>query len=540
MPQNIFDTFVASTEADVNIDIDVNETESDEAATTETPMDVSETPEASELELADTASDIEAADETGDNVEDAVSSLESLYEVLSLTASTESCMSDSTIALVGLHLDMIGSKLGTTGASLVPSLESDNYFERNDVVASMEAIMDRIKEGTAAIGGTVRKMYEGVKQYVKDMSVAHTRVKRRHDIVAGWLADTPLAEDGVSIWKRTAKRLAQGDKVADPAAIAKGAQDLIKLATQVLTDRKGVQVYANAAQMLAKDGAIDEERISGELRKAYPVLKVTGEDGNAPLMIGNTAVFLEQGGKGEAGGIVRLGFKNNSVEVTSQHGIKASAKAGYKVGASATKGSTRVGAAAGALHGAVKGGMGGAALAGPAGAVIGGVGGAVGGGIAGAATGVGMKAVSRGYGAAIGAAASATGTTTIDVSPLTQQQAKSFMDLASKLIEVVTAYETNIEARNATNEQIAKLVDDATTAAPAEEGQAVDKATLKSNAKTRRALAKSWKKTLKAETKIASWALNTAGALAGYVGSALGHADEETPEAPEGAKGGEE
>lgn len=536
MPQNIFDTFVASAEADVNIDIDVNETESEGEA----PMDVSETPEASELELADTATDIEAADETGDNVEDAVSSLESLYEVLSLTASTESCMSDSTIALVGLHLDMIGSKLGTTGASLVPSLESDNYFERNDVVASMEAIMDRIKEGTAAIGGTVRKMYEGVKQYVKDMSVAHTRVKRRHDIVAGWLADTPLAEDGVAIWKRTAKRLAQGDKVADPAAIAKGAQDLIKLATQVLTDRKGVQVYANAAQMLAKDGAIDEERISSELRKAYPVLKVTGEDGNAPLMIGNTAVFLEQGGKGEAGGIVRLGFKNNTVEVTSQHGIKASAKAGYKVGAAATKGSTRVGAAAGALHGAVKGGIAGGAMFGPAGAAIGAAGGVVGGGIAGAATGVGLKAVSRGYGAAIGAAAGATGTTTIDVSPLTQQQAKSFMDLASKLIEVVTAYETNIEARNATNEQIAKLVDDATTAAPAEEGQAVDKATLKSNAKTRRALAKSWKKTLKAETKIASWALNTAGALAGYVSSALGHADEETPEAPEAAKGGEE
>ena len=540
--QNIFDVFVASTEADVNIDIDVNETEGEGAAAEApvAPIDVSDTPEASELEVQDTAAEIEAADATGDNVEDAVSSLESLYEVLELTASQESVMSDTTVALVGLHLNSVGALLGTNASGLVPSLESDNYFERNDIQVSMEAIMDRIKEGTAAIGGTVRKMYEGVKQYVKDMSVAHTRVKRRHDIVAGWLADNPLAEDGVAIWKRTAKRLAQGDKVADPAAIAKGAQDLLKLATQVLTDRKGVQVYANAAQMLAKDGAIDEERISAELRKAYPVLKVTGEDGNAPLMIGNTAVFLEQGGKGEAGGIVRLGFKNNSVEVTSQHGIKASAKAGYKVGAAATQGSTRIGAAAGAVHGAVKGGIGGAALAGPAGAVIGGIGGAVGGGIAGAATGVGMKAVSRGYGAAIGATAGATGTTTIDVSPLTQQQAKSFMDLASKLIEVVAAYETNIEARNATNEQIAKLVDDATTAAPAEEGQAVDKATLKSNAKTRRALAKSWKKTLKTETKIASWALNTAGALAGYVASALGHADEETPEAPESAKGGEE
>lgn len=541
MPQSIFDTFVASQEADVNIDIDVNETENEGAGDAlAAPIDVSETPEASELEVQDTAADIEAADATGDNVEQAVSSLESLYEVLELTASQESQMSDVTVALVGLHLNNIGGLLGTSASGLVPSLESDNYFERTDVQVSMEAIMDRIKEGTAAIGGTIRKMYEGVKQYVKDMSVAHTRVKRRHDIVASWLAENPLAEDGVSIWKRTAKRLAQGDKVGDPQSIIKGAQDLLKLATQVLTDRKGVQVYASAAQMIAKDGAIDEERISGELRKAYPILKVVGEDGNAPLMIGNTAVFLEQGGKGEAGGIVRLGFKNNSVEVTSQHGIKASAKAGYKVGAAATKGSTRIGAAAGALSGAVQGGIAGSAVAGPAGAVFGGVSGAIGGAAGGAIGGVAMKGVSRGIGAAAGAAASATGTTTIDVSPLTQQQAKSFMDLASKLIEVVAAYETNIEARNATNEQIAKLVDDATTAAPAEEGQAVDKATLKSNAKTRRALAKSWKKTLKTETKIASWALNTAGSLAGYVASALGHADEETPEAPEGAKGGEE
>lgn len=564
MPQNIFDTFVASAEADVNIDIDVNETESEGDATPEAPMDVSETPEASELELADTATDIEAADETGDNVEDAVSSLESLYEVLSLTASTESCMSDSTIALVGLHLDMIGSKLGTTGASLVPSLESDNYFERNDVVASMEAIMDRIKEGTAAIGGTVRKMYEGVKQYVKDMSVAHTRAKRQYDVAAGYLAESPLAEGGVTVWKRTAKRLAQGQEIGDVQSIAKGAQDLLKLATQVLTDRKGVQVYANAAQMLAKDGAIDEERISGELRKAYPVLKVTGEDGNAPLMIGNTAVFLEQGGKGEAGGIVRLGFKNNTVEVTGQRGFKESVASGIatgKAGAKAVLDSKagkvlgKVNKAAGAVQGALGGGAVGAGLGmvgGPVGAGIGAAAGGALGTVAGAGIGALGNKMGRGMtkgagfvgGAAAGAAGhaarTATGTAAIAVSPLTQQQAKGFMDLAAKLIEVVAAYETNVEARSATNEQIAKLVDEATTAAPAEEGQAVDKGTLKENAKTRRALAKSWKKTLKSETKVASWALNTANALTSYVTAALGEAAPEAEEAPEGAAGGEE
>lgn len=566
MQPTIFDTFVASQEADVNIDIDVNETGDEGAAETaapEAPIDVSETPEASELEVQDTAADIEAADVTGDNVEQAVSSLESLYEVLELTASQESQMSDVTVALVGLHLNSVGALLGGVKATnLVPSLESDNYFERTDVVASMEAIMDRIKEGTAAIGGTVRKMYEGVKQYVKDMSVAHTRAKRQYDVTAGYLAEHPLAEGGVTLWKRTAKRLAQGAEVADPQSIAKGAQDLLKLATQVLADRKGVQVYASAAQMLAKDGAIDEERISAELRKAYPVLKVTGEDGNAPLMIGNTAVFLEQGGKGEAGGIVRLGFKNNSVEVTGQRGFKESVVAGAAAGKGLADKVTdsKVARIAGGVHkgltaasGAAGGAIGGAIGASAIGAgAIGAMGGAAVGGAMGAgAAALGNKALkygTKGTGIAAGAAGAAlshgaraaTGTSAIAVSPLTQQQAKAFMDVAAKLIEVVAAYETNVEGRSATNEQIAKLVDEATTTAPAEEGQEVDKATLKSNAKTRRALAKSWKKTLKAETKVASWALNTANALTTYVSLALGEAAPEPEEAPEGAAGGEE
>lgn len=187
---NPFQAYMASVEADVNIDIDVNESE--EGGVPEEPLDTSETPEASELEVQDADAEVEGDDAVSDNVEDAVTSLESLYLTLDMVASQESTMSDSTFALMQLHLNTIGGRLGATAGQLVPSTESDDWFLQRDIVASQEAILDRIKEGTKEFGNTIRKMYESVKTYVKTLASHHDRTAKRLEKVRGALESGQL------------------------------------------------------------------------------------------------------------------------------------------------------------------------------------------------------------------------------------------------------------------------------------------------------------------------------------------------------------
>ena len=542
-PVDPFQQYIASHEADVNIDIDVNEGE-EETAPIEEAIDTSETPEASELEVQDAESAVDTEDQASDNVDEAVTSLESLYITLDTIASTESTMSDSTFALFQLHANTIGARIGATAGMLVPSVESDDLFTRNDIEASMEAILDRIKEGTKSFGAMIRNQYQKVVDYVKTLRSHHDRTAKRLEAVKAKLEGGALG-DAVSVSGRVGKRLAQGEQIADPATILKGAADLGKLATQVLNDRKGIQIYASAASMLAKDGGIDEARISAELQKAYPALKVAAdENGNVPLMIGNTALFLTKG-KGEADGLVRLGFKNGAAKVTGQRGFKAAAKAGAAKGKEISdkildsKASKFVGKTVRGV-GTAMGAVTGAAAAGGASRVTGlaSLGGAT---MANAfvdgAQDVGRFAANTGAKAAGAIAGGAVNGGRFDVTPLNEAQAKQFIDAAEALIAIVTKYESDIEARNATNEQIAKLLDEATSGG---EGDGdVSKEQLKANASLRRALGKSWKKTLKTETKVSSWVLNTAGALLSYVGGQVG-VKEEAEEAPEGATGGDE
>lgn len=200
-----------SAEADVNINIDVNE-----ATPTMTPVDPSTVVAAPAIEPAvdplegstpsvpaidPTASDVtedvtveaipaeepaasidasaqaeadaedtqeaEEAEEKAEVIGEVKESLESIYETLASMESAGVTFDDGHAALTAIALNTAMGRIGGTAGSIVPSLESDNFFERTDLVASMEGIGAAIGAAAKAAGTAIMKAIRTAIEYLK-------------------------------------------------------------------------------------------------------------------------------------------------------------------------------------------------------------------------------------------------------------------------------------------------------------------------------------------------------------------------------------
>ena len=95
------------------------------------------------------------------NILDCVASLEATQNILKDIIQTDRYeLSSTELAFTRLSINQAASKINTNGSALVPSVESDNYFESN-LVVSVEAEI-----GKAIVNG-VKAAYEKVMKFIK-------------------------------------------------------------------------------------------------------------------------------------------------------------------------------------------------------------------------------------------------------------------------------------------------------------------------------------------------------------------------------------
>lgn len=138
-------------------------------------------------EVADDATKaLNEADEKTDNavktaevVTAALASLESLYDTLATVSQERDTLTDTEVSFMRIALAGTAKSLGGTVTQLVPSLESDNFFERNDVVASMESIGSAIKAGVKAAYEAFKKLIVKLKEWFTNAKVKLASIKAR-------------------------------------------------------------------------------------------------------------------------------------------------------------------------------------------------------------------------------------------------------------------------------------------------------------------------------------------------------------------------
>ena len=103
------------------------------------------------------------------NIENCVASLEATQSILShiYTVEQRTNLTETELALVRLNVKHAATQIGADSSSLIPSLESDNFFEATDVVASMEAIGEAIKSGAKAVWETIKAAFVKFKEWCK-------------------------------------------------------------------------------------------------------------------------------------------------------------------------------------------------------------------------------------------------------------------------------------------------------------------------------------------------------------------------------------
>ena len=166
---NPFQAFVASLEADVNINIDVNE-----ASTSNEPELEVSSPVTEEVLPADTS--VVEQEEVVDTVTAGVASLESIYQTLEQVSQERDTLTETEVSFMQIALSGIAKPMGGRASDLVPSIESDNFFERNDVVASMESIGAAMKAGAKAGYDAIKKLLIKMKEWFLN-STAKARQK---------------------------------------------------------------------------------------------------------------------------------------------------------------------------------------------------------------------------------------------------------------------------------------------------------------------------------------------------------------------------
>lgn len=112
--------------------------------------------------------DADEAEDKAETMEDIKSSLESVYQTIASMESAGVTFDEGHAALTAIALNTTLARIGGNVSSIAPSLESDNYFERTDVVASMESIGAAIgAAGKAALAAIIKAIRTAI-AYVKN------------------------------------------------------------------------------------------------------------------------------------------------------------------------------------------------------------------------------------------------------------------------------------------------------------------------------------------------------------------------------------
>ena len=151
-----------TTEVEEKVEQDLNANVKDEAITSNVAD------EATQL-LNDQDVALDNAIKTTEVVTESIASLEALYETLTTVSQERDTLTDFEVSMMRITLTGTAKSLNGTVAQIVPSLESDNYFERNDVNVSMESIGQAIKSGVAAFAKVVVELAKKLASWVKNV-----------------------------------------------------------------------------------------------------------------------------------------------------------------------------------------------------------------------------------------------------------------------------------------------------------------------------------------------------------------------------------
>ena len=170
----------AAIDGEAQAEVDAVDTATAEEAASDEEVAVEETAEPTDEEVEQALEDdAEEAEEKAEVVEDVKSSLESVYETLASMESAGVQFDDGHATLTAIALNTTMSRMGGKAADICPSLESDNFFERTDLTASMESIGSAIGAAAKAAGKAILQAIRTAIEYLKKKFASLGALKER-------------------------------------------------------------------------------------------------------------------------------------------------------------------------------------------------------------------------------------------------------------------------------------------------------------------------------------------------------------------------
>lgn len=185
-----------------------------------------------------------------DTLNVALDGLESLYSELVQVSQERDYLSNDELEYVTAVVSNVALQLGGTANQILPSLESDNYFERNDIQVSMEAIGEAIKSGAKAalqaLIKLIRSLCERVAERFKSLSTKFANLRKKAQVVT-------QASEKAKTTKAPAPTTNEGQSTTNPQSQEPAKPLVTKFAVQMtLLEFDGVaDKVTNAASMNA-------------------------------------------------------------------------------------------------------------------------------------------------------------------------------------------------------------------------------------------------------------------------------------------------
>lgn len=224
-----------------------------EADVDDVPFDTTETPEASELEVQEVQGE---ADETVDEIEEldnTLDSLESIYFTLANVAAEGMEITPAFARLTQVAVANAVGRFGLTPADCgVASVESIELAPAAQIEASMEGILDTVKQGGKQIAEQMKKLIQFLADFLKSIYTYRGRVNKQIENAEKALRGFKGEFNGSVILPAV---LEGKYKASDLNQAAKTAKDVLSAK------------YADIA-VLAKSAEITDEAIKNAFTKA--------------------------------------------------------------------------------------------------------------------------------------------------------------------------------------------------------------------------------------------------------------------------------
>jgi hypothetical protein len=280
-------------ENDVNININA-ETEGGEQETPEVvetasevdvdavPLDTSETPEASELEVQEVQAEGDAVANDVEELDNSLDSLESIYFTLANVAAEGMEITPAFARMTHVAVDNAVGRFGLTTADCgVASVESIELAPNAEIETSMEGIAETLKAGASQLGALLDKLIANLVEFLKSILTGAGRTESRLNAV-----DKAVREH------KGAFGVAKVPAVLDGNIKAGDLGSILEVGKALVTTK-----YADLA-VLAKQADLTADQVSEAVVKSTRAFdKVKGTDALPGYTIGRTsegAVSLER------------------------------------------------------------------------------------------------------------------------------------------------------------------------------------------------------------------------------------------------------